>query len=103
MRCPPNGRRPPLQTRSAGPDIAEEMGFSPAPNGPGTDRQFRLGLLVALSAVGIATVAAVLRGIGEMTTLSRIALIALYAAFGVVLSSTVGTFRRQRRQLSAAE
>ena len=41
--------------------------------------------------------------VGEMTTLSRVALGALYAAFGVVLYSTLGTFRRQNRRLSDAE
>ena len=67
------------------------------------DRRFRLGLVVALAAVGIATVAAILRGIGEMPILSKVALSALYAAFGVVLYSTFGTFRRQNRRLTEAE
>jgi len=41
-----------------------------------------------------------LRGVGEMPVLSKIALGALYAAVGVVLVSTMATFRRQRRRLS---
>ncbi|MFL5737948.1 MAG: PAS domain-containing protein, partial [Actinomycetota bacterium] len=79
------------------------MGFSPASDGASSDRRFRLGLLIALAAVGIATVAAILRGIGDMPVLSKVALGALYAAFAVVVVSTVPTFRGQRRRLSDAE
>ena len=79
------------------------MGFSPASDGGSSDRRFRLGLLIALAAVALATVAAVLRGVGEMPVLSKVALGALYAAVGVVLVSTIATFRGQRRRLSDAE
>ncbi|MFL5768161.1 MAG: EAL domain-containing protein [Actinomycetota bacterium] len=79
------------------------MGFSPASDRGSSERRFRLGLLIALAAVGIATVAAILRGIGEMPVLSKVALGALYAGLGAVLFAAVPTFRRQRRRLSDAE
>src|SRR5205085_2807334 len=86
-RAPPSGYR---QARGS-PISQEAMGFSPASDGGSSDRRFRLGLLIALAAVALATVAAVLRGVGEMPMLSKMALGALYAAVGVVLVSTIAT------------
>ncbi|MDP9295694.1 MAG: PAS domain-containing protein, partial [Actinomycetota bacterium] len=92
-----------LQAGSAEPDIAEEMQTSPGSDRPGLDRRFRLGIVFGMIGVGVATVAAIFRGIGEMPPLGKVSLIALYIALGVVFFAGTGTLRRQNARLSGAE
>ncbi|MDP9241636.1 MAG: PAS domain-containing protein, partial [Actinomycetota bacterium] len=79
------------------------MQNSPGSDRPSLDRRFRLGIVVGMVGVGVATIAAIFRGIGEMPLLGKVSLIALYIALGVVFVAATGTLRRQNVRLSGAE